>query len=65
MLGDRIEQALTRVNVTTVTVTKWLGKPCNCDYYKQKLNQLDVWARKVISENLQRAKEHLKGILEQ
>jgi hypothetical protein len=65
MLGDRVEQALTILGVTQERVTGWLGKPCRCGEYIERLNQLDRWARRVVGGKLDKAKHYLQQILDQ
>lgn len=48
-LGDAIVAALHLVGVTEKRVSDWLGKPCHCRRRAVKLNQLDRWARRVLS----------------
>jgi hypothetical protein len=47
-LGDVIERALTHVGITKELVSKWLGKPCQCEERQRRLNQLGWWAKRVI-----------------
>lgn len=53
-LGDKVEAALKAVGVTKERVSKWLGRPCNCDERKQKLNQLSEWAQNATKEGLRK-----------
>ena len=62
-LGDVVESALSSVGITSERVSVWLGRPCNCDERKQKLNQLSVWARRVAKGKTDRAKEYLNRIM--
>ena len=62
-LGDTIERALQTVGITEDRVSEWLGKPCNCEERKEKLNQLSIWAKRVAKGKLQNAKEFLLTII--
>lgn len=61
-LGDRVARALEAVGVTKDRVSAWLGDCC-CEERRQKLNQLDLWARRVISGKIGRAREYLERII--
>lgn len=61
MLGDRVQQALASVGVTDELVRRWLGECC-CQERKERLNQLDLWARRIVAGKMERAVEYLKGI---
>lgn len=63
MLGDRVEQALSRLGVTKERVESWVGKGCRCGERKERLNQLDLWARRVLSGKMEKAKEFLDSIV--
>ena len=63
LLGDRVSQALSLVGITEERVSSWLGRPCGCSGRKQKLNQLDAWARRITSENVQKAKWFLEDMM--
>ena len=65
LLGDRVEEALTKVGITSEGVSQWLGRPCGCEERKLRLNQLHVWANRVLYGRLEQAKEYLKQILNQ
>ena len=62
-LGDRVEQALTSIGITSDRVSQWMGRPCNCEDRKEKLNQISSWARRVTSGKTKKAKEYLEKIL--
>jgi hypothetical protein len=47
-LGDKLEQALTFVGVTSDRVESWLGRPCNCNVRKEKLNKLGAWIHQAL-----------------
>lgn len=63
MLGDAVESALKAVGVTPEQVEKWLGAPCECAERKEKLNQLDRWARRVARGKIQNAVDFLYRML--
>lgn len=63
MLGDRVERALSLAGLTQERVEAWLGRPCGCDERREKLNQIDAWARRVVSGRIARAREYLSGIM--
>lgn len=65
MLGDSIEAALSVVGITSDRVEKWLGTLCNCEERKQKLNRLDLWARRVLRGKTQAAREYIEGVLDE
>ena len=65
MLGDSIVAALSVVGITSDRVEKWLGAPCNCEERKQKLNKLDLWARRVLRGKTQAAREYIEGVLDE
>lgn len=64
-LGDRVEQALTLIGITSERVEQWLKRPCGCQERKLRLNQLGSWAVRVIQGNLNKAEEYLNRIIEQ
>ena len=61
-LGDVVEKALSSIGITSDSLSNWLGKPCGCRERKEKLNQLNSWARRVINGNIEKAKEYLDKI---
>lgn len=63
MLGDRISTALATVGITQERIEQWVGAPCHCKERQEKLNQLDLWARRVVSGKLHRAKEYLEQMV--
>lgn len=65
MLGDAIEQALTKVGITADRVERWLGRPCACKARRDKLNAIDAWARRVLSGKTEQAEEHLNKLTEE
>lgn len=63
-LGDRVEAALKIVGITKAKVTSWLGFDCGCEENRERLNQLDRWARRVVGGKIDQAKEFLEKIME-
>ena len=64
MLGDRVEQALRTVGITTERVERWIGECC-CEERKDKLNYLDMWSRRVIRGKLEKAADLLQGAIDE
>jgi len=64
LLGDLIEKALSLTGITPDRVEEWLGRPCNCRERKEKLNQLGLWAARVVAGRLGKAREYLERILD-
>lgn len=64
MLGDTLHAALNYVGVTSERVQHWLGEPCNCEERRQKLNDLDNWARRTLKTYSTKSLDYLKDILE-
>lgn len=62
-LGDRIEIALKAVGITSEAVERWVGAPCGCPERRDRLNQLDLWARRVVAGRIDRAREWLTRIV--
>ena len=62
-LGDQVHDALQIVGVTPERVEDWLGRPCNCEEYRDKLNRISVWARRIIKGKLESATKYLEQIL--
>lgn len=58
-LGDHVEQALSSLGITQSRVSRWLGKPCNCEERKDKLNQLSIWAKRYLNNKPNRNLEEL------
>jgi hypothetical protein len=65
LLGDMVGAALATVGVTEDRVSKWLGRPCGCKRRKEKLNQLHLWARRVMTGEKEDAEKHLDSILKE
>lgn len=66
MLGDLIEEALSSVGITQERVSKWLGRRCNCDEYREKINRLAAWAvRTVKMKKTDHAEDYLNRIIEE
>lgn len=47
-LGDTVGDALKKMGITDERVSKFLGRPCKCPAYRDKLNRLGRWAVSVI-----------------
>lgn len=62
-LGDRIEQALTLVGITTERVERLMGRPCGCRERKERLNRLGQWAARILTGQTDGAKESLDAVL--
>ena len=62
-LGDTIKSALDLVGVTEPVISKWLGKPCDCEERREKLNQLSIWAKRTMRGKFDNAKEFLTMII--
>lgn len=63
-LGDRIEEALTAVGITSERVERFVGGPCGCEERKRKLNELGWWALRVLKGKSSSPISELKGIIE-
>ena len=63
LAGDRIEEALSLIGVTKERVEKFIGGPCRCGERQRKINQVDAWARRVISGKAKNAKKLLHKII--
>lgn len=55
--------ALKSVGITAERVEEWVGVPCGCPERRDRLNQLDLWARRVVAGRIDRAREFLRGII--
>ena len=64
LLGDRVAAAFTKLGITDERFSKLMGKPCKCGQRKAWLNRLDLWARRVLSGNVQDAKKYLDELKE-
>lgn len=62
LLGDQVKYALAAVGITEERVKQRLGA-CKCEEWRQKLNQLDRWARRVISGKRKDAEKYLDEII--
>lgn len=60
-LGDAIAKALALVGVTEERVNEWIGD-CKCQERRQKLNQLGVWAYRVLSGRTSNAQGYFDAI---
>lgn len=52
------------VGITEDRVTNWLGRPCRCGRRREKLNQLDIWARDTLLKTTKNAKSILERLIE-
>lgn len=64
LLGDTISSALSIVGITEDRVSSWLGRPCGCGRRREKLNQLDIWARDTLLQKTKNAKTILERLIE-
>ena len=62
-LGDAVEKALGVVGINEELVSTWIGRPCGCWERKEKLNQLSVWAKRVLKGKVANAKEYLNRMM--
>ena len=62
-LGDRVEQVLTSVGITSERVEGWLGMPCGCKKRKEKLNKLGDWVLRSVGLSHEEAAEELEKII--
>lgn len=62
-LGDAIHTAFSSVGITSERVERWLGRPCNCEERRRKLNQLGAWAKRILAGKTSEAKEHLDAMM--
>lgn len=63
-LGDTIEHALDLLGINSERISRWLGRPCNCEETKEKINQLSIWAKRVAKGKLNKAGEYLSSIVD-
>ena len=63
LLGDMVSNALAMVGITEERVTKMIGRPCGCGRRKRKLNQLHLWAKRVLSGKTENAEEYLREMM--
>ena len=61
-LGDRVAYALSIVGITEDRVTRWIGAPCGCARRREKLNQIDRWARRILRGHVEKAEQYLEEI---
>jgi hypothetical protein len=64
-LGTNIEAALRMIGLTSERVEAWLGRPCGCKERVEKLDQLGMWAKRVLRAKTQSPHDELEGILKQ
>ena len=65
LLGDMVSNALAMVGITEERVTKMIGRPCGCGRRKRKLNQLHLWAKRVLSGKTENAEEYLREMMDE
>jgi hypothetical protein len=65
LLGDVVKEALWMIGLTEDKVTAWLGRPCGCEGRREKLNDLDAWARGVLAERagIAAVRDTMRGLL--
>jgi hypothetical protein len=64
-LGDVVTSALISVGITDSRVSKWLGKPCACPIYRERLNRLSRWARRTLTGKTDQAQEQLEELIDE
>ena len=64
-LGDHVEQMLEKFGISQERVTRWLGRPCNCEERKQKLNQLSITVKRFQRNQLSNLKSYFEKFLEE
>lgn len=62
-LGDAVEVALTSVGITKERVSNWLGRPCKCPAYQEKLNKIGAWTAGVAKGVYANAKAAIEEII--
>jgi hypothetical protein len=62
-LGDIVKNALAKLNITEAKVSKWLGRPCGCAERAARLNAIGLWAKRVMKNKIQNAREFLSNII--
>ena len=63
LLGDLVQKALSTVGVTEERVQAFLGQPCSCKKRRDRLNQLDTWARRVVAGKVDNATKYLNDLI--
>lgn len=61
-LGDTVALALSKIGLSKERVNQWLGS-CRCAHRQEKLNQLSLWAARVLAGNVANAETHLNQII--
>jgi hypothetical protein len=64
-LGDAIANTLKSFGITPEKVTQWIGRPCGCERRREKLNQLDRWARQFLGGKKEEAEQYLGEIIDE
>ena len=63
LAGDCIALACEKVGLTTERISRWLGRECGCEDRRAKINAIHLWAKRVVSGKVEKAREILEGIL--
>jgi hypothetical protein len=63
-MGTLISDTLALVGVTEQSVSAWLGRPCNCDDYRRRLDALGSWAATVARKGPAKAKAWLSALMD-
>lgn len=63
MIGAGIEKALELVGIDERLVGEFLGRPCNCEERRRKLDALEAFARRVLKGKIEGASRYLANIL--
>lgn len=63
MLSTVLESALFSLGITPESVSRLLGRDCGCRERKERLDALELWARRVISGKIGSASLYLSALL--
>lgn len=63
-LGDIVEEALTKIGITSDKITELIGRDCGCKRRREKMNRLGRWLAKVTSGRFSEAREEFQGLLD-
>lgn len=63
MLGDDVKRVLESVGITESRVSKWLGRPCNCQKRRERLNRLGAICRRFLQGRIEGAREYITELL--
>ena len=63
-LGDVVHDALESIGITEERVGEWLNKVgCGgCARRRRRLNQLSIWAKRIIAGHIEDTKAHIKKL---